>query len=428
MEKSFFIKTLGCKTNQIESQIIKESLLKMGYLEEKSEKKADIYVMNSCSVTSHTDSSVMYLINKVKRENPDVKVVLTGCAAQTINEAKNFDLQNIDLILGNNEKLEIEKYIKALFEKDFAQTKKVVSNIFEITEFNNKEVFDPYQTRPSIKIQEGCNNRCSYCLIPFARGNSRSNPIENIIKQIEILVENNRREVVLTGIHIGQWGLEFNKSLYDLLIEIEKTPINRVRLGSLYVNEIDDKLLEFLKESKKFCPHFHLSLQSLCDKTLRQMNRNYDAKTALDMIEKIYNSFDEPFLGCDIIAGFPNETDEDFEITYNNLKSAPLSQIHAFPYSLREGTVASNMENQVQNSVKTERTERLLSLSYEKHAAFLNRNKNKNLEFLFERKSPKTGKYSLISRNYIKVYVDDKNDDLRGTIKTFNTSEFEALY
>ena len=426
MCKKFLVRTLGCKTNQIEGQIIAQSLVELGFIEVDEISQADIFILNSCSVTSHSDSQVSYILNKAKRQKPSVKTVLTGCCAQTIDLHKNFDLKNVDLILGNNEKLDIEKHINSLFENDF--NKKNVQDIFQVDEFNFKFVKNPSQTRPSIKIQEGCNNRCSYCIIPFARGNSRSNSVENIISQINFLSQSGVKEVVLTGIHIGQWGLDINSKLQYLLEEIEKSKIHRFRLGSLYVNELDDDLIEFLKNSEKFCPHFHLSLQSLCDKTLMDMNRKYSVELALKTIDRLYNTFSEPFLGCDIIAGFPNESDEDFETTFENLKNSKLSAIHAFPYSKREGTVAAGMKNQIQDSVKTLRTQRLLELSKTKHAEFLNRCKNQNCEILFEKKSAKTGQYSAITRNYIKVFIKDDRDDLRNTLKTVNLSEFDRLY
>lgn len=425
MSRKFVIKTLGCKTNAIEGQIIANELIGLGFLQVQDCKDADIFILNSCSVTSHSDSQSSYLLNRAKRENPFIKNILTGCVAQTIGLHKNFDTTNIDLILGNDEKLELRKYIEELFA---GQKNKHVGDIFKIKEFNYKIVENPYQTRPSIKIQEGCNNRCSYCIIPYARGNSRSNSVENIVSQIELLAKNGTKEVVLTGIHIGQWGLEWSLELIDLLYEIEKTSILRYRLGSLYVNEIDDRMLEFLKKSEKFCPHFHLSLQSLCDKTLENMNRKYSSSDAIEITKKLYDTFNEPFLGCDIIAGFPDESDEDFRVTYENLEALPLSYIHAFPYSIRENTPAAKMKNQIQDTIKTKRVQMLNELCTIKHTEFLKRNKNSTQEILFERKSRKTGLYSVITRNYIKVFVKDDRDDLRNTLKTVNLSEFEKIY
>lgn len=415
--KKFNLKSLGCKQNQLEGQIIENELIKIGYQKTEDVNDADIFILNSCTVTSHSDSQVNYLINQAKKINPNIKTILTGCTAQTYKLHENFDYSNIDLILGNQEKIYIEDYIEkqGLF----------VDDIFSNKYFDAKFLINPNTTRVSIKIQDGCNNRCAYCIIPYARGNSRSNSIENIIKQINIVIEKNIKEIVLTGIHIGQWGLEQNLSLIDLLKEIEKTNIQRYRLGSLYVNELDDEIIDFLAKSKKFCPHFHLSLQSLCDKTLKNMNRKYSTKEALQTIAKLHKNFDLPYLGCDIIVGFPDESDEDFIETYNNLKNAELSSIHCFPFSKREKTPAYYMENQVQNSIKTQRTNKVLELSKILHRNFLNKNQNTTQEILIEKKSPKTGLYSAVTKNYIKIYIKDDSENLRHIIKTVNLCDFE---
>lgn len=415
--KKFNLKSLGCKQNQLEGQIIENELIKIGYQKTEDINDADIFILNSCTVTSHSDSQVNYLINQAKKSNPNIKTILTGCTAQTYKQHENFDYSNIDLILGNQEKIYIEDYIEkqGLF----------VNDIFSNEKFDTKFLINPNTTRVSVKIQDGCNNRCAYCIIPYARGNSRSNSIENIIKQINLIIEKNIKEIVLTGIHIGQWGLKQNLSLIDLLKEIEKTDIQRYRLGSLYVNELDDEIVDFLAKSEKFCPHFHLSLQSLCDKTLKNMNRKYSTKEALQTICKLHQKFNLPYLGCDIIVGFPDESDEDFMETYNNLKKAELSSIHCFPFSKREKTPAYYMENQIQNSIKTQRTNKLLELSKELHQNFLNKNKNTVQEVLIEKKSPKTGLYSAVTKNYIKIYIKDDDNNLRHTIKTVNLSGFE---
>ena len=421
--KTFYIKSLGCKQNQLEGQIIQSELEKLGYKQVKSD-EADIYILNSCTVTSHSDSQAKYLLNRAKRNNPNVKTVLAGCIAQTYKQHKDFDYSNIDLILGNEEKMNIEKYINQLFEKENSF---FVQDIFEQKEFENKFLVNPKTTRVSVKIQDGCNNRCAYCIIPFARGNSRSNSIENIISQINLIAKNGIKEIVLTGIHIGQWGLEFNKTLLDLLKEIEKTDIPRYRLGSLYIDEIDDDLIEFLKNSKKFCPHFHLSLQSLSSSVLKRMNRRYSADEAMILIEKLHKNFNLPYLGCDIIVGFPDESDEEFRQTYDNLKKAKLSSIHCFPYSKRENTPAYYMKNQIQNSIKTKRVKLISELSEKLHQEFLDKNKNNKAEVLIERKSPKTGLYSAVTRNYIKIYIKDNSNNLQHTLKTVDLSEFELM-
>lgn len=420
MNKKFFIKTLGCKTNEIESQIIKESLLNKGYIKTDNRLDADIYILNSCTVTSHSDNQALYLIKQIRKDKPDIKIILTGCLAQTGNP----DEINADLILGNNEKLDMDKYIEKLFEKNKAV---FADNIFNTKEYNNKFLYNASSTRPSVKIQDGCNNRCSYCLIPYARGNSRSNNIENIIKQINLHIKNNKKEIVLTGIHIGQWGIEFNQNLINLLKEIEKTDILRYRLGSLYINEIDDNLLEFLQNSKKFCPHFHLSLQSLTDKTLKNMNRFYTRKEALDKINKIHQCFNLPYIGCDIITGFPDETKDDFLITKESLIEAKVSYIHSFPYSIRKNTPAAAMENQILEHIKKERTKELIEISNLLHKNFLDKNKNTTRTIIYEKKSKKMNAYKGVSENYIKVYKKSETD-LQNTVETVALSEFEELY
>lgn len=421
--KTFCIKSLGCKQNQLEGQIIQNELENLGFKQTKLE-EADIYILNSCTVTSHSDSQAKYLLNCAKRKNPKIKTVLVGCIAQTYKQHKNFNYTNIDLILGNEEKINIEKYLNYLFEKE---SHFFVDDIFKQKDFQNKFLFNPKSTRVNVKIQDGCNNRCSYCIIPYARGNSRSNSIENIISQINLISKKNIKEIVLTGIHIGQWGLEFNKTLIDLLKEIEKTEIHRYRLGSLYINEIDDNMINFLKNSKKFCPHFHLSLQSLSNSTLKRMNRHYSADEAMILINKLHENFDLPYLGCDIIVGFPNESDTEFKETYNNLNEAKLSSIHCFPYSKRENTPAYYMENQIQNSVKTIRAKMISNLSEKLHNEFLEKNKNKYAEILIEKKSKKTGLYTATTRNYIKIYIKDNSNNLQHSLKYINLSNFELM-
>ena len=411
----FYLKSLGCKQNALEGQIIQNELLKAGFQEVNDLKLADIYILNSCSVTSHSDSQVRYLLNQAKRLNPKIKTLLTGCCAQTYKLHNDFNYSDIDLIIGNTEKMNIVDYIEksGLF----------VQNIMNKRDFENKFLINPISTRVSIKIQDGCNNRCSYCIIPYARGNSRSNSIDNIIKQINMVALKGIKEIVLTGIHIGQWGLEFNKTLLDLLKEIETTEISRYRLGSLYVNEIDDNMINFLSKSKKFCPHFHLSLQSMCDKTLKNMNRLYSVEDELNVINKLHEAFEVPYLGCDIIVGFPYENEEDFNTTYKNLELSHLSSIHSFPYSKRENTPAYNMP-QVQDRVKTERVQKLMCLSEKLHKEFLNRNKSRKEEILIQKKSSKTGLYSAVTRNYIKIYFKSDEQDLRHSLKTVDLSEY----
>jgi len=422
LKNSFYIKSLGCKTNHIEGQLIQQELIKAGYEPAKNQDLCDFFILNTCSVTSHADNQALYIIKQFKLKNRNAKIILTGCFAQT---AENKEALGADIILGNDEKLEIVKYLE--YAKNGIQSSKKeihVEDIFSVKEFHHKSLEFLNTTRPSIKIQEGCSNRCSYCIIPYARGNSRSESIENVIKQVNHLAENGYKEVVFVGIHIGEWGREFNQNLLDLLKKIEDTEILRYRLGSLYVTEIDEKMIDFLKQSEKFCPHFHLSLQSMCDKTLKSMNRFYNAEYAKSVIYELNQNFSNPFLGCDIITGFPGESEEDFEITYKALESSGLSFIHSFPYSRRKGTPAYNMPNQVYEHVKKERTKKLIKLSETLHSAFLLKNKNTIQEVLFQKKSAKNGKYLGVTRNYIKLYKES-DESLWNCVQNLNLRDYE---
>ena len=344
--KKFYIHTMGCKSNQFESSIIKENLIKNGYLEIKQLEDADIFILNSCTVTHKSDNEAFYLLRNAKNKNKNLKTILTGCIAQ-VEKEKLLQKDFIDIVIGNDEKL---KMFEILNELQTDNMPCAVADIMTLAEFNKQVLEDTTKTRASLKIQDGCDNRCSYCIIPFARGKSRSADISFIIEQINNFSEHGFKEVVFTGIHIGQWGKDIGMELLDLLKAVEtQTSIERYRLGSLNPLEISKEMLDFLKHSKKFCPHFHLSLQSLCDKTLKNMNRKYTLAQSLEVIEKLHKNFNLPYLGCDIIVGFPNENEDDFIETYENLKRARLSSIHCFPYSKREKTPAYFMENQIQD-------------------------------------------------------------------------------
>ena len=274
-------------------------------------------------------------------------------------------------------------------------------------EFCNVILNDTTKTRISLKIQDGCDNRCAYCIIPYGRGKSRSANSEYIIKEINRYSQLGYKEVVLTGIHIGLYGKDFGKDLFSLLKDIElKTSIHRYRLGSLNPLEITVEMLDFLQNSEKFCPHFHLSLQSACNKTLKRMNRHYTVEYYLDQIEDITTRFNNPFLGSDIIAGFVGETDEDFEITVDNLKKSKLSQIHTFPYSIRKGTIAEKLEGHLPSKIKEERANIIKNISSDKFNEFLKSNIGSKQEVLIEKRlDRKTGLYKGITRNYINVLL-----------------------
>ena len=417
--KKFNIHTMGCKSNQFEGAIIEENLIEHGYKKVQNIEDADIYILNSCSVTHKSDNEAMYLLRSAKHKNPNILTIATGCMAQ-IEKEELLKNDFIDFVIGNDEKLHLYDYINS--DERFS-----ANDILKQTEFNKVELFDTTKTRASLKIQDGCDNRCTYCIIWKARGKSRSADSEFIVNQINNFAKHGFKEVMLTGIHIGQWGKEFGLSLLDLLKEIEeKTTIERYRLGSLNPPEITDEMLEFLKTSKKFCPHFHLSLQSANDKTLRSMNRFYKTEGYLKLIEKINETFENPFLGSDVIAGFAGETEEDFEITRKNLLSSGLTQIHTFPYSKRKGTIGAEMENQVPDDVKNSRATIIKEISKEKLNNFIKKNIGKTLEVLIE-KHPDKHSQNLkgMTRNYLTVQIPSDRTDLFNTLQMVKLVKFE---
>ena len=418
--KRFIIKTLGCKTNQVESALIAENLTNNGYTETDDITKADFYILNSCSVTHIADSKNLSYLRRAKRENPDIKTVITGCMAQLEKESliKN---KIADFVIGNYEKNDIPKIIKS-------NERCCVSDIFSHNKFRYEELHQIHRTRAAVKIQDGCNNRCSYCTIPFARGKNRSNSIENIIEQINLFAKEGYYETVLTGIHIGQWGEDFEdkKTLKNLLEKIENTDIKRYRLGSLNPLELSEEFIDFLSSSNKFCPHFHLSLQSVCDKTLKAMNRRYTAEQIKQLIQYINSKFKNAFIGSDIIVGFPNETNEDFTITADNLSILELSRIHVFPYSKRKGTIAYSMENQIDNTEKKRRAAIIQNISDNKLKKFLENNIGTENEVIIEKKrDSKTNLLKGVTKNYINVLIDanDKYKDTLQKIRLLNISE-----
>ena len=417
--KKFNIHTMGCKSNQFESAIIEENLLKHGLQKTNKIEDADIYILNSCSVTHKSDNEAMYLLRAAKHKRPDIITIATGCVAQI---EKELLLKNdfIDYVIGNDEKLHIFDYITSderLHAKD----------IMNLGEFNKIELEDTAKTRASLKIQDGCDNRCTYCIIWKARGKSRSADSNFIVEQINKFANNGFKEVMLTGIHIGQWGKDFKLTLLDLLKEIEeKTTIERYRLGSLNPTEITDEMLEFLKSSTKFCPHFHLSLQSANDKTLLSMNRFYKTEDYLMLINKINSTFELPFLGSDIIVGFAGETDTDFDTTRKNLEKSGLTQIHTFPYSKRKGTIGAEMNNQISDNIKNQRASIIKNISKNKYDNFIQKNIDKTCEVLIEKHRDKhTNKLKGITRNYLTIQIDSEREDLYNTLQYVKVTDYK---
>ncbi len=419
----FFIKSMGCKSNQFEGSLIIENLLKFEFEQTFDIKTADFYILNSCSVTHKSDNETLYLLRNAKHLYPSIKTVLTGCVAQ-IEKEKLLELDYIDYVFGNNDKFNLGEFL-------LKDKRSVISDIMRIPEFNYQVLDDTSKTRLSLKIQDGCNNRCSYCIIPFARGMSRSANSDFIVNQINNAEQKGFKEVVLTGIHIGQWGLDLGLKFVDLIKEIEEKTAIRYRLGSLNPLEITDELLDILQNSEKFCPHFHLSLQSACNKTLKSMNRFYSVEQYLEQIEDITNRFHKPFLGSDIIAGFVGETESDFNTTIENLKKSKLSKIHTFPYSIRKGTIAEKMEGHLPDKIKQERADIIKAVSSEKFKVFMDSNVGDEQEVLIEKRpDKKTGLPKGVTKNYLNVLINTPTNEFN-TIKkvrlnSYNNDKFSA--
>ena len=395
----FYLKSMGCKSNQFEGQIVAQYLVEAGYQEVKKLEEAEIFVLNSCSVTHKSDNEAMYFLRQAHGKG--LKTILTGCVAQ-IEKEKLLQEPFIDAVYGNEDKFNIVELLKN--DKDYA-----VLDLMNKKDFCNVILNDTSKTRISLKIQDGCDNRCAYCIIPYGRGKSRSADSDFIINEINRYAEHGYKEVVFTGIHIGLWGKDLGKELLDLLKDVEtKTSIPRYRLGSLNPLEITPAMLDFLQDSEKFCQHFHLSLQSACNSTLKRMNRHYTVEYYLEQIEDIVSRFDKPFLGSDIIAGFVGETDKDFEITVENLKKSKLSQIHTFPYSIRKGTIAEKLQGHLPDEIKEERANVIKKISAEKFEEFLKSNIGTVQEVLIEKRPDrKTGLYKGVTRNYITVLLNE---------------------
>ena len=403
--KKFLLKSMGCKSNQFEGQIVAEKLIEAGYTEVKKLEEAEFYILNSCSVTHKSDNEAMYLLRHA--HGLGLKTVLTGCIAQ-IEKEKLLEEPFIDYVFGNEDKFKIAEFLEN--ETTFA-----VKDLMVETEFCKVTLDDTTKTRISLKIQDGCDNRCAYCIIPYGRGKSRYADADFIINEINKYSDAGYKEVILTGIHIGLWG---GGNILPLLQEIEtKTSIPRYRLGSLNPHEITPELLDFLQQSEKFCPHFHLSLQSACNATLKRMNRHYSVEYYLDQIEDIVSRFEKPFLGSDIIAGFAGETEEDFQTTVENLKKSKLSQIHTFPYSIRKGTIAEKLNGHLPDSVKEERATIIKKISAEKFQDFVESNIGREEEVLIEKRLSKEGKYKGLTRNYLKVSLEKEEGVNFNTLK-----------
>lgn len=403
--------TLGCKVNQYETNAMMQKMIEAGYEVVDFETKADIYIINTCTVTNMADKKSRQMLRRVKEINPEAILVAVGCYAQVAKE-KLEQIPEIDLILGINEKNDIVKYVEQASKNTY------VSDVLHQTEFLDfGDVTYTEKTRAVIKVQDGCNQFCSYCIIPYARGRIRSRKPESVIKEITDVAKEGIKEVVITGIHIASYGKDFNTEyrLIDLLEEIQKVDgIQRIRLGSLEPTLITEEFVTRLKKLSKICDHFHLSLQSGCDETLKRMNRKYTINQFRNVVELLRNAYPEVHLTTDVIVGFPGETEEEFNKTYEFLKEIKFYKMHVFKYSPRSGTVAYKMPNQIDGNVKEERSNKLIELSDKNEKEYNQQYIGKEVEVLLEERE---GEYLKgHTTNYMVVKMKT-NENLENTIQ-----------
>ena len=377
--------TLGCKVNQYETNAMEQAFIKAGYEIVNFDEKAEVYVINTCTVTNMSDKKSRQMIRKAKQLNQYSIVVAVGCYAQ-VSKEKLEEIEEVDLILGNNEKKDIVKFVED-FQKEKLIYLEDVMHQKEFIEFGTTLHME--NTRAVIKVQDGCDRFCSYCIIPYARGRVRSRNLESIIEEVKVLSNNGVKEVILTGIHIASYGKDFKKdiSLIDLLEEINKIEgIERIRLGSLEPTIINEEFLNKLSKLDKICHHFHLSLQSGCNDTLKRMNRRYTTEEFKKVVKLLRKTYKDVILTTDIIVGFPGETEEEFNNTYEFLKEIKFYKMHIFKYSRREGTKADLMDNQISPQIQEKRSKQLLSLSDKNQAQYNKKYIGEILEVLIEEK------------------------------------------
>lgn len=397
----FNIITLGCKVNSYESNFMKEALVKNGFSFCNLNEKCDILILNTCTVTDTSDKKSLKEVRRLKRENPNALLVVCGCSVQ--NDKTKYDDLGINILMGNINKSNIvsiiEKYLDDKTPVEYvAKTRDLP--------FENMEVDISDHTRAYIKIEDGCDNFCSYCIIPFVRGKKRSKDFSLVLREVQHLANNGYKEIVLTGIDTG--GYESNgKDLTDLIHEMSKiNGIERIRQSSIEITQINEKFINELKNNKKICDHIHIPLQSGSDSILKLMNRKYDLKYFFDKIDMIRSVRPDISITTDVIVGFPGETEEMFLETMQTCKKVNFSKIHAFPYSERKGTKASMMDGKVPESVKHERVKKLLELSDSLEKSYYDKFKGKKLDVLIEEVSESGSKGH--TSNYLMVHTNEK--------------------
>lgn len=410
--KKAAIHTLGCRVNQYESEAIGEMMVKAGYELVPFSEFADCYIINTCTVTGMSDKKSRQIIRRAKHVNPEAVVVVTGCYAQTApDEIQKID--GVNIIVGTNDR----KKIPQLVENAQNDSVCTVGNIMDVREFEELDVETYFErTRAFLKIQDGCNQFCSYCIIPYARGRVRSRKKENIISEVKRLAENGYREFVLSGIHVASYGIDLgDTNLLDIIKSIHKIDgVERIRIGSVEPSIITDEFVAELAKIPEFCPHFHISLQSGCDKTLKAMNRRYTADEYMKSVEAVRKNLDNPAISTDVMVGFFGETEGDFVKSCEFVEKVGFSKLHVFPYSVRRGTRAENFEGAVSPEEKDRRCAEMIKIGNRMTEKFLESQIGLCTDVLFERPCG-GGLYEGFTKNYVKV-VKKSDTDISGKI------------
>ena len=421
---------LGCKVNAYETEAMQQILEEAGYEIVPFSEYADVYVINTCSVTNMADRKSRQMLHRAKKQNPDAIVVGAGCYVQT-KEAQALVDESIDIVIGNNKKHELVPLLR-----EYEASHRKMACVADIN--HEKQAYEELSlsrtARAFIKVQDGCNQFCTYCIIPFARGRVRSRELPDVLQEIRTLAKSGYREVVLTGIHLSSYGVDNGESLLHLIEAVhELEGIERIRLGSLEPRIVTDAFAKRLSELPKICPHFHLSLQSGCDTVLSRMNRRYDTAEYEVGCALLRRYFEHPAITTDVIVGFPGETDEEFETTERYLERIHFYEMHIFQYSRREGTKAAAMPDQVPEAVKKERSEKLLALGHRMSGEFRRYYLGRQVTALLEEEFLYDGKryYTGYTKEYVKVAVETKKDlsntFVTGTLKTQLTEDVYLL-
>jgi len=410
--------TLGCRVNVYESEAMTEKFIKDGYEVVSFEEFSDVYVINTCTVTNMGDKKSRQMISRARRKNPEAVVAVVGCYSQIASEEVS-QIEGVDVVLGTRNKGDIVYWVNRARE----ERKQVieVNDVLRNNQFEELSI-EEYQdkTRAFLKIQDGCNRFCSYCLIPFARGAVCSKAPEKVMNEVKELARNGFKEIILSGVHTASYGvdLEGNWTLVALLEEIDKVEgIERIRIGSIDPTFFSEGVIERITKLKKICPHFHLSLQSGCNATLKRMNRHYTAEDYKIVVENLRKFMPQVSITTDIIVGFPGETEEEFNATYEFLNHIKLAKTHIFKYSPRKGTKAADMEFQVDGNIKEQRSSKLIALNTKNEKEFMDKFVNHNMDVLYEEEvKGKTHYYIGYTPNYIKVQTYSEKYNLEGKI------------